>query len=121
MKIPTKILAAAIVAASTLFAISIWKNSKKVNFDKNEIMDLVLRDSSLTRDVLLDSGLIRVQADLLEDDSVMSVFVINHLELRPELARRIVHNLYRHKYINEDELNNSLERIQTDEYMSCCL
>jgi len=95
------------------------ESSKDQDIDK--FIEQLKNDQQFARLVLLDSNVVQIQADLLIRDSLMSVYLINQLEFRPELARRLIFNLERHFYLDESSTSYALKRIEQDEFINCCL
>jgi len=78
-------------------------------------------DTIYTKEVLLDSAVMRIQASFLEEDSVASVYLINQLELRPKTGKLILENLRRHEILDEDSYSSAKKNMETYRIMSIYL
>ena len=91
------------------------KNHDKSKMDQAFIARIT-KDSEWAKKILLDSSVLRLTSSLLEEDSLKSVYLINQLELRPIIARRIVEGFYSN-LISDSCRCDMLKRIKQDEYI----
>ncbi len=94
---------------------------KNAYVDRSTNFEKLIHDKQLTKEVLLDSALMRIQAAFLEDDSVASVYMLNQLELRPKIGYIILENLRRHQILDEESYASAKRKMKTYEPIDCCL
>ncbi len=72
-------------------------------------------------EILLDSSIIRKQIELMEQDSIMTVYMLNQMDLRPKMAERIIDNLERHHFLDSVCAREAISNIHRDAFINCCL
>ncbi len=94
---------------------------KEAYIHNSENIQKIVQQEEFTKEILLDSALIRIQTSFLEDDSIASVYMLNQLELRPKIGYLMLENLKRHKVLDEQSYAIAKQRMETYEFIDCCL
>ncbi|MFY0653285.1 MAG: hypothetical protein JXQ96_14680 [Cyclobacteriaceae bacterium] len=117
MKTREYIIAIVLIIGSFLagFSVKIAFGNRSANFEK------LIQEKQLTKEVLLDSALMRIQATFLEDNSVASVYMLNQLELRPKVGYLMLENLKRHQVLDEESYASAKRKMESYEFIDCCL
>ncbi|MCP4456943.1 MAG: hypothetical protein GY816_02785 [Cytophagales bacterium] len=117
MKTRDYIIAIVLIVGAFVAGFSI----KETCLDRSKNFEKLFRGKQMTKEVLLDSVLMRIQAAFLEEDSVASVYMLNQLELRPKIGYLILENLRRHQILDEQSYASAKRRMETYEFIDCCL
>ena len=85
---------------------------------QEDIIERILSDKNLSKEVLLDSTIIRTQAILLLEDSVMSEYLFNQLVLRNKLSKQLIGTYQRHIFLDSACYERVLKQIDEYEFIN---
>jgi hypothetical protein len=94
---------------------------KEQQIEKLVYTPITMEKTFNSKEVLLDSAVMRIQASYLEEDSVASVYLINQLELRPKTGKLMLDNLRRHHILDQDSYTVAVKKMESFRAMGISL